>query len=351
MSKTFYDRMLMLAPESLGPVCNCKLTDSDIVCSTLSGVCSKPHACVFAYVEFFNEISLDFNRVKLEFLVLDQLHDIIVGNNAIKENSLLRVCPRYIENQGFVPPDVQASASLQLMSCCTTCEAAPRGATCVDIHCARKSPHRGQSDGPSRAPKAPRPLPEGLRAVPAGETTTVLPENATRYRVVTSSSGHCELAQIYEKEELLDYEPDDDDIPDSTAPWQEKSLGGDANYELPDNSTDAGHASLQQAVQQLVKDRKTIFSRLLREQPEKIEPLQLVVNHDKWKALERDGRPRQTTVARSVEMKRQVGQMMDWKVIQDSQEANVSHVHLCKRPHSEELRSTIDYRNLNETLD
>jgi hypothetical protein len=203
MSKTFYDRMLMLAPESLGPVCNCKLTDSDIVCSTLSGVCSKPHACVFAYVEFFNEISLDFNRVKLEFLVLDQLHDIIVGNNAIKENSLLRVCPRYIENQGFVPPDVQASASLQLMSCCTTCEAAPRGATCVAIHCARKSPHRGQSDGPSRAPKAPRPLPEGLRAVPAGETTTVLPENATRYRVVTSSSGHFELAQIYEKEELL----------------------------------------------------------------------------------------------------------------------------------------------------
>ena len=42
---------------------------------------------------------------------------------------------------------------------------------------------------------------------------------------------------------------------------------------------------------------------------------------------------------------------MDWNVIQDSQEANVSHVHLCKKPHSEELRFTIDYRNVNETLD
>ncbi len=223
-----------------------------------------------------------------------------------------------------------------------TCKPAPRGAT---------TPHRGQSDGPSRAPKAPRPVPDGLIAVPLGETTTVLPENATRYRVVTSSSGSCELAQIYEKGELLDYEPDDDDIPDSTAPWQEKSQGGDANYELPDSSTYAGHASLQRAAQRIVEDRKSIFSRLLREQPAKIEPLQLVVNHEKWKALERDGRPRQTTVSRSVEMKRQVGQMMDWKVIQDSQEANVSHVHLCKKPHSEELRFTIDYRNVNETLD
>ena len=352
MSSTFYNLLLEQAPVgSVGPVCNCNLLCSDVVCSTLSGICSKPQACVFAYVEFFNEITFEFNRARLEFLVIEQMHDIIVGNNAIKEHSLLRACPGYIENQGFVPPPVQASASPPTSSCCSLCEIAPRGTSCAALNCARKPQSCGLSDGPSRAPKAPSPLPDGLRAVPHGETTTVLPENATRYRVVTSSSGHTDLAQIYEKEELLDYEPDDDDIPDSTAPWQEKLKGGAKEYELPESSTYAGSERLQREAQRIVEDRKTVFSRLLREQPAKIEPLQLVVNHEKWMALTRDGRPRQTTVARSDEMKRQVGQMMDWNVIQDSQEANVSHVHLCKKPHSDELRFTIDYRNVNETLD
>jgi hypothetical protein len=331
----------------------CKNADACTVCGN-AGHNGKPcfkEKWVFAYVEFFNEITFEFQRARLEFLVIEQMHDIIVGNNAIREHSLLRACPGYIENQGFVPPPVQASASPPTSSCCSLCEIAPRGTSCAALNCARKPQSCGLSDGPSRAPKAPSPLPDGLRAVPHGETTTVLPENATRYRVVTSSSGHTELAQIYEKEELLDYEPDDDDIPDSTAPWQEKLKGGVEGYELPESSSYAGSESLQREAQRIVEDRKTVFSRLLREQPAKIEPLQLVVNYEKWLALTRDGRPRQTTVARSDEMKRQVGQMMDWNVIQDSQEANVSHVHLCKKPHSDELRFTIDYRNVNETLD
>jgi hypothetical protein len=336
MSSRFYKLLLEQAPVvSVESVSNCTLLCSDVVCSTLSGVCTKPQACVFALVEFFNEITLEFNRAKLEFLVLEQTHDIIVGNNAIKEHSLLRACPGYIENQGFIPAPVQASAT-----------------SCAAISSTKNPQSNGLGRSTSRAPKAPSPLPDGLRATPhIGETTTVLPENATRYRVVTSSSGATTLAQIYEKEELLDYEPDDDDIPDSTAPWQEKSKGGVEGYELPEPSSYAGSERLQREAQRRVEGRKFVFSRLLREQPAKIKPLQLVVNHDKWEALARDGRPRQTTVARSDEMKRQVGQMMDWKVIQDSQEPNVSHVHLCKKPHSDELRFTIDYRNVNETLD
>jgi hypothetical protein len=136
-------------------------------------------------------------------------------------------------------------------------------------------------------------------------------------------------------------EPPVDDTPVWTSPRTPLSLVG----ELPTDIQ--GSDSFQSAVRQLLDEFRDVFSKTLSEEPARVTPLRLEVDHTRWHSSAARLPPRLQGAVKGKEILLQTSQMLELGLIRPSQEAYHSQVHLVRKP-NDKWRFTIDFRLLND---
>ena len=140
--------------------------------------------------------------------------------------------------------------------------------------------------------------------------------------------------------EYLDYEPGSDGIP-----WNYSSLDETLHSEhihtthehtnIQSNiPTDIrGTISLKTRVNALLTSYSDVFSKTLSPIPADITPMELDIDVEKWKSLRiNHGPPRIQTPSKEEEIVRQINEMLRLNIIEVSEAANYSHVHLTPNP-------------------
>jgi hypothetical protein len=170
-----------------------------------------------------------------------------------------------------------------------------------------------------------------------------------RSPLLTTNPG-VELASIFlnamATSALKDFEGDEveppvDDTPVWTSPRTPLSLVG----ELPTDIQ--GSDSFQSAVRQLLDEFRDVFSKTLSEEPARVTPLRLEVDHTRWHSSAARLPPRLQGAVKGKEILLQTSQMLELGLIRPSQEAYHSQVHLVRKP-NDKWRFTIDFRLLND---
>lgn len=118
----------------------------------------------------------------------------------------------------------------------------------------------------------------------------------------------------------------------------------DADVTLPTNI--AGPQSLQDSIRAVLDENSRVFSRELRAEPAKIEPMELVVDESKWFSQGNSQPPRFQGEKRNLEIMKQVVKMVQRKVVKHSQSKYYSQVLLTPKPNGD-WRFCVDYRQLN----
>jgi hypothetical protein len=146
-------------------------------------------------------------------------------------------------------------------------------------------------------------------------------------------------------EELLDYQREPDN--DTSGPLVGHLANDDKLMETSYLPTKiVGGERFQGRVKQMLGKYKRTFNTKLCSTPADLPPMRLEVDKTAWEHPRNAGPPRQQTGPKQVEIKRQVDAMLPVKVIQTSQAANYSHVHLTPKPQGR-WRFAVDYRGLN----
>jgi transposase InsO family protein len=127
--------------------------------------------------------------------------------------------------------------------------------------------------------------------------------------------------------------------------WSQVPLAG--NNRNDDFPTIEGTEALQLKLSDLCSEYKDIFSKELRREPANIPPFELVVNVEKWQKPENHQPPRKVSMIKDSEIKRQVDSMIAANVVEESQAPYYSQVLLTPKPNNE-WRFCIDYRRLND---
>lgn len=151
------------------------------------------------------------------------------------------------------------------------------------------------------------------------------------------------------KSELLDYEPDNDEIYEdsSEAPWDHEPSQANAEEPLPEIF---GSESLQSDIRKLCVEFKDIFSSSLRPEPALLPPMELKVDLNKWQDRKNSRPARLQSKAKQYETLRQVNKMIANNVIKKSQATSFSQVLLTPKP-NDKWRFCIDFRELNLCTD
>ena len=109
-----------------------------------------------------------------------------------------------------------------------------------------------------------------------------------------------------------------------------------------------GSPALQEMIKGLVLEYKDIFSDTLTTQPALVEPMVIEADRQKWNSSTKNkGPPRQQTLQKQQAILKQVTQMQELGIIQVSNAASYSQVHMVPKGDNE-WRTTIDYVLLND---
>jgi len=152
------------------------------------------------------------------------------------------------------------------------------------------------------------------------------------------------------KEQFLDAEDEGEDL-DDPIPWKnflELQLG---DNDLPEDSQIAGDSTMRSRTKDILIKNARAFSRSLPAIPAKVTPMQLKVDISKWKVNKNMIRPRPLSIERERQSRLQIEELRKINVIEDSRAAYCSAVHMVPKPHSTELRFTVDFRNLNDATE
>jgi hypothetical protein len=179
------------------------------------------------------------------------------------------------------------------------------------------------------------------RAQKRQRSNTQQDEGSTDARSLKSDSLPNTAAKVH-------YELEGDDI---VAREESQTWDVDSNVDISEGETECitkicGSEKFRQGMQTLVKEYKSIFSRILKSTPAKLPPLELAVNDTKWQVPANTRPPRMQSLARSEEISRQVAQMTNLNLIEKSLTPFHSQVHLVTKPNGK-WRFTIDFRQLN----
>ncbi len=92
-----------------------------------------------------------------------------------------------------------------------------------------------------------------------------------------------------------------------------------------------GSETLRKAITELCIEYVDIFSRTLSDIPADIPPLEFDIDLKKWQIPANSGPPRLQTVAKEEEIRQQVTDMLQAKIIRPSQQPYYSQVHLAPK--------------------
>jgi len=123
-------------------------------------------------------------------------------------------------------------------------------------------------------------------------------------------------------------------------------VSGEDDSVLPSSDHIQGSDSLKLKIHKILNQFQDVFSRELRSEPAKVEPMHIEVDTEKWQVPCNSGPPRSQGRNRNLEIMKQVSKMLRAKVIKPSKASFYSQVLLIPKPNNE-WRFCIDYRNLN----
>ena len=161
-----------------------------------------------------------------------------------------------------------------------------------------------------------------------------------------------EVGEIIPKEKLLDIVQDDDLLPEKSTPWKNfLETSQDGENQLPLLSQIEGNENQQKPTMLIIEKHKHVFSRSLPSTPAKVTPMRLRVDSKEWKHRRNQIRPRPLSLQREKQSRLQIEELLKIQVIEPSEAAFCSAVHMVPKPNSKELRFTVDFRNLNEATE
>jgi hypothetical protein len=153
---------------------------------------------------------------------------------------------------------------------------------------------------------------------------------------------------IIKKSDLLDAEfreQDDDEF------YTDKYEPPVYNDSPPDETHKIKHVSKNPAMRErtkaLTSEFNDIFSTTLPTEPARLEPFVLQVDDKKWEVRANQGPPRQHTVEKQQFLLKQLIEYKKQNVIQNSNAAYYSQIHMVRKPLPNDWRTTVDFRNLN----
>jgi transposase InsO family protein len=163
-------------------------------------------------------------------------------------------------------------------------------------------------------------------------------------RVTTQLST---IADVKNKEDLLDYEDDPDDVQWPDDPFELSAETRSAD-ELLAMINICGSPSLQRKIGAVCREFIDIFSEAVRPEPANVPPMELKVDLAKWQTNRHRLPPRPQTRTKMQEIERQVKKLLDLKVIESSAAAEHSQVHLVPKPTPGDWRFCLDFVELND---
>ena len=157
------------------------------------------------------------------------------------------------------------------------------------------------------------------------------------------------LALMASKEELLDYEEDNDFISYDENPFLEPLLHEPEDpKKLLAKIQIFGTEDQQLQLRELCSEFSDLFSEHVRTTPAKVPPMVLDVNESEWFSAKNRLPVRQQTPIKSAEIEKQVTKMLDLGVLIPSNASAYSQAHLVPKPEPNTWRFTVDYTNLNK---
>ena len=154
---------------------------------------------------------------------------------------------------------------------------------------------------------------------------------------------------LIKKSDLLGPLEDDDDIEWKHNPFDVDHVN--ESGETPDKLlvmiTFEGSPSLQSKLKTLVKEFIDIFATKVRRTPANVDPIEIVVDLEKWRLPCNRAPPRRHSEEKQKEIRKQVDALLKLGVIKESQATEWSQVHLVPKPTSDGMpqkwRFTLDY--------
>jgi hypothetical protein len=292
-------------------------------------------------MKYFNEISRVYDEMHcLEFKIIDSTFDIIIGRPTIRKYKLSQSIPSYFEASDEGAPkseyDSRPTSSAEVFSPCG---------------CAHLNSLSGSEDTPvSRF--------LGLYAQSTeyrnqGDSKLLLarPRSLNKGGANARATQQlCIIANIVDKETLLDYESDTDyiDWPDNPYEISDKPVPSSSEWSLVDKIQLSGSVLLQKQIYECCKDFIDIFSETVRSDPADIPPMELKVDLEKWHSNKHRGPPRPQTKSKQREIEKQIAGLIKLKVVEPSTAAYYSQVHLVPKPTPDEWRFCLDYVKFND---
>lgn len=108
-----------------------------------------------------------------------------------------------------------------------------------------------------------------------------------------------------------------------------------------------GSETLQRALRDLCTEYVDLFSKHVRPTPADVPPFHLNLNEEQWHQPKNRGPPRPLTEKKTQVLREMIQQLLDLHVIQESQAAHYSQVHLVPKPGVDKWRFCLDFRMLN----
>jgi hypothetical protein len=288
------------------------------ICSCSSKVCVPCLGVVHFDLTFFNDLTKKREKICLTATIIEMDFDIILGRRDIYKHKIL--FKTY--NQMFADLIDQSQNEESLMI-------PPLNATrLLTVTCPRKLASRRIAGDDahislSECIRLKSRLPSEIHYLNVSRTKA---EVIKKEQLLTGSSGCSGDEDLYDDDE--DWDPFNKTNKTATC-------------------TITGSAYVQTEVRKLVEEYKDIFSTTLTDQPALIPPMQLKVDEERWKVRRNATPHRAVSTVKQKEIKRQIDEMLEAKLIRPSQATHYSQVLLTPKPNNQ-WRFCVDYRNLND---
>jgi hypothetical protein len=153
------------------------------------------------------------------------------------------------------------------------------------------------------------------------------------------------LATLQERDDLLTWEDDDDDIDITTNTSLNITNSDITRSNIPEQIH--GSDSLKERITSLCYQYEEIFSRDVRPTPADVPPMTLDVNLTMWHRNSNRAPPRPLSVEKQLELRKQIEKLIKLKIIDRSNAPYYSQVLLVPKPDNK-WRFCLDFRNLND---
>ena len=174
---------------------------------------------------------------------------------------------------------------------------------------------------------------------------------STRNQKTSPYANHqlCIIGEIKDKNELIDSEPDLDEVDWPDNPFDAIDLPALSSTGDPIQKIGVhGTLTLQKKIRGLCEEFKDIFSEAVRSDPANVPPLELNVDLTKWQNNKNRGPPRPQSREKQKEISKQVNNYLKLGVIKPVNASEYSQVHLVPKPNPNEWRFCLDFVRLND---